>query len=370
MEKQKTKSRSSHPAVRIGAAQLKLLERLSNACAVSGDESEVRKIILEEVRPLADDVKVDALGDVLVTRHGKIEQSGGSPRLRVMLAAHMDEVGFMITRDEEDGIFRFEPVGGIDTRLLVGKPVWIGRDHIVGVIGAKPIHMTERDELRNPISLETLRIDIGLGGGKVKPGDRAAFATRFTRIGPSIRGKALDNRIGVAILIELLKAAPENIDLLLAFTVQEEIGARGAGVAAYGFNPDLAFAIDSTPANDLPSWDGSENVTYNTRLGAGPALYIADRATLSDPRLFRHLVATAEEHKISYQVRQPGGGGTDAGAIHIRRSGIPSMSISVPGRYPHSPALISRIEDWQNTLALLQTALADLPADILKQERS
>ena len=370
MEKQKPKSRSSRPAIRIGAAQLKLLERLSNACAVSGDESEVRKIVLEEVRPRADEVKVDALGNVLVTRRGKSEAPDGHPRLRVMLAAHMDEVGFMITRDEEDGIFRFETIGSIDARLLVGKPVWIGRDHVVGVIGAKPIHLTERDELQNPISLETLRIDIGLGSGKVKLGDRAAFATHFSRLGPSMRGKALDNRIGVAILIELLKNPPENIDLLLAFTVQEEIGARGAGVAAYRFNPDLAFAIDSTPANDLPSWDSSENVTYNTRLGAGPALYIADRGTLSDPRLLRHLVSTAEASKIPYQIRQPGGGGTDAGSIHIRRSGIPSMSISVPGRYPHSPALISRIEDWQNTLALLLAALVSMPADILEQERS
>jgi len=287
-----------------------------------------------------------------------------------MLAAHMDEVGFMITRDEEDGIFRFEPVGSIDIRLLVGKPVWIGRDHVVGVIGAKPIHLTDRDELQNPISLETLRIDLGPGGGKAKLGDRVAFATHFTRIGPSIRGKALDDRIGVAILIELLKNPPVNIDLLLAFTVQEEIGARGAGAAAYGLNPDLAFAVDSTPANDLPSWDGSENVIYNTRLGSGPALYVADRGTLSDPRLLRHLITTAEAHKIPYQLRQPGGGGTDAGSIHTRRSGIPSMSISVPGRYPHSPALISRIEDWQNTMALLRAALTELPADILQQERS
>ena len=369
MDKQNSKTRPSRPAVRISAAQLKLLERLSNACAVSGDEAEVRKIVLEEVRPLADEVMVDALGNVLATRRGKTEMPGGRARLRVMLAAHMDEVGFMITRDEEDGIFRFEPVGGVDTRLLVGKPVLIGRDHIIGVIGAKPIHLTERDELRNPISLETLRIDIGLGGGKVKVGDRAAFATHFIRLGSSIRGKALDDRIGVAILIDLLKNAPENIDLLLAFTVQEEIGSRGAGVAAYRFNPDLAFAIDSTPSNDLPSWDETENVVYNTRLGAGPALYIADRGTLSDPRLFRHLVATAEAGNIPYQVRQPGSGGTDAGAIHTRRSGIPSMSISVPGRYPHTPALISRIDDWRNTLALLQAALAGLSSQILEQER-
>ena len=189
-----------HP-IRIGAAQIRLLERLCNACAVSGDEGEVRKIVLEQVRPVADEVKVDALGNVLAVRGG----TGEAPRLRVMLAAHMDEVGLMLTQDEGDGIFRFEIVGGIDTRQLAGKTVWIGHDHIPGVIGAKPIHLTEEREMESPISIDTLRIDVGPGGDKVKIGDRAAFATSFQRVGPSLRAKALDDRLGVAVLIELLK---------------------------------------------------------------------------------------------------------------------------------------------------------------------
>lgn len=351
---------------RIGAAQFKLLERLCTACAVSGDEGEVRKIVLDEVRPHADDVKVDALGSVLVTRRGKADQ----PRLRVMLDAHMDEVGLMITNDEGDGIYRFDTVGGLNPGQLVGKSVWIGKEHVPGVIGAKPIHLTERNETKAAISLDTLRIDTGPVAGKVKVGDRAAFATPFTRLGSSLRAKALDNRLGVAILIELLKNAPETLDLLLAFSVQEEIGLRGARVAAYTMDPDLAIVVDSTPAYDLPTWDDTENVAYNTRLGAGPALYIADSATLSDPRLVRFFVDSAEAAGIPYQFRQPGGGGTDAGAIHKQRRGIPSLSISVPGRYHHTPASIARVSDWQNTLALIFTALNRLTPDILAVERN
>jgi putative aminopeptidase FrvX len=348
----------------IGRAQIKLLERLCNAVSVSGDECEVRKIVLEQVRPISDEVKVDALGNVLVTKHGH-----GQNRLRVMMTAHMDEVGFMLTNDEGEGIFRFDTVGGIDVRQLGGKAVWVGNEHLPGVIGAKPIHLTEKDELQKAISLETLRIDIGPSGGKAKVGDRATFATTFARLGPSVCGKALDDRLGVATLIELVKNAPSNIDLQAAFTVQEENGLRGARVAAYAFNPDLAMVIDSTPANDLPTWDDSENSKYNTRLGAGPAIYVADGGTLSDPRLIRHLVETAEARDIPYQIRQPGGGGTDAGAIHKQREGIPSVSISVPGRYPHTAASIARLADWENTLCLLHAALGGLKASLLSIER-
>jgi endoglucanase len=352
--------------VQIGAEQLELLEKLCNACAVSGDEGEVRSIVLEQVRPYADEVKVDALGSVLVRRSGQ-----GENRLRVMLAAHMDEVGFMITNDEEDGIFRFDTVGGVDARHLAGKAVLVGRQHVPGVIGAKPVHLTTDDELKQPLTLETLRIDIGPGNrGKVQVGDRASFATRFTRLGPSLRAKALDDRLGVATLIELVRHAPPNIDLLAAFTVQEEVGLRGARVAAYALDPHLAFALDCTPANDLPTDAATlENNRYNTRLGAGPAIYIADSSTLSDPRLIRHLVETAEMAGISYQMRQPGGGGTDAGAIHKQRAGIPSVSLSVPGRYLHTAASLARVEDWASCLRLIHTALTRLTPDILAVER-
>jgi tetrahedral aminopeptidase len=353
----------------IGTQQIKLLERLCNASGVSGDEGEVRRIVLEELKHHADEVKVDVLGDVLAIKKGSTPE-GDRKRLRVMLSAHMDEVGLMLVADDGEGLFRFEVVGGIDVRQLPGKAVLVGREHVPGVIGARPIHLTSREERKERIPLEAMRIDVGPGTSQVKPGDRATFATRFGRSGPSLMAKALDNRLGVTTLIELIKHAPAEIDLLAAFTVQEEIGPRGAKVAAFAFQPDLGIAVDATPANDLPGWNGEENTAYNTRLGCGPAIYVADNSTLSDPRLVRWLVETGDAMKIPYQIRQPGGGGTDAGAIQKALAGIPSVSISVPHRYSHTAISIARLEDWKNSLALLQAALARLSHELLASERA
>ncbi len=351
--------------IKIGNQQYKRLEKFSNTVGVSGDEGAVRKIVLEEVEAYSDHVNVDALGNVLVTKKGSKRN-----RMKVMIAAHMDEIGFMITSDDGKGIFRFSTVGGIDPRQLAGKPVWVGKDKVPGVIGAKPIHLTTASERKKTISIDSLRIDVGAkSASKVKVGDRATFATEYQRLGPSIRAKALDDRLGVTNLIELLKNAPPNIDLLAAFTVQEEVGLRGARVAAFAFDPDMALALDCTPAYDFPAWDGEESTRYNTRLDHGPALYVADGATLSDPRLIRHFVETAEAQDIPYQIRQPGGGGTDAGAIHKQRAGIPSLSISVPGRYLHTAAGIVRINDWQHTLNLLHAALSALEPSIFESAR-
>jgi putative aminopeptidase FrvX len=352
------------PTLPIGPEQIALLEKLSNACAVSGDERQVRQIVLDEIKPYADEVHVDALGSVLAVRKAKTATQGA---LRVMIDAHMDEVGFMIVEDDKEGLYQFRPVGGIDPRTLPGKMVFVGKNNTPGVIGAKPIHLTEEGETERAIPIETLRIDVGQGGNKVKIGDRATFATRFQQVGPSLVGKALDDRIGVATLIELFKHAPDSIELLAAFSVQEEIGLRGARVAAYGFNPDLAFALDSTPAFDLPTWDDSENAQYNTRLGAGPAIYIADQGTLSDPRLVRFLVQTAEMDEIPFQFRQPGGGGTDAGSIQRARAGVPVVSISVPGRYAHTAIMVSRLSDWQNTANLILAALTRITRAVLER---
>ena len=335
----------------FGNPQLKLLEKLCNVIAVSGDESEVRKIVLDSVKPYADEVKVDALGNVLATRRGR-----GRTRIRVMLDAHMDEVGFMIVAEDGEGLYRFERVGGIDVRHLVGKQVYVGKERIPAVIGAKPVHLMSADEHTQKVPLDALRIDVG-PAGKAKIGDYAGFATKFRRVGPSILAKSIDDRIGVATLIELFKQSPPNIDLYAAFSVQEEIGLRGAKVAAQYFCPDLAIVIDSTPANDLPLHDGTENTVYNTKLGLGPAIYVADGSTLHDPRLVRFLRETAEAEEIPYQIRQPGGGGTDSGAIQRSLAGIPTVSVSVPHRYTHSPVSITRVEDWKNTLNLLHAAL-------------
>lgn len=352
-------------APRIGAAQLKLLEELSNCVAVSGEEDAVREIVLEKVKPLADGLKMDAMGNILVTKRGK-----GSNLPRVMLAAHMDEIGFMLIGDDGKGIFRIKEIGGVDPRNFAGKPVWIGKNKLPGVIGLKAIHLTTDAEEKSGLKIDNLRVDIGpSNAAKAKIGDRGTFATSFTRLGPSLQGKAMDDRLGVATLITLLENAPENIDLLAAFTVQEEVGLRGARVAAHAMDPDMAFALDCTPAMDMPVWDGSENTLYRSKVDQGPAIYTADGATFSDPRLVELLKSVGETYGIPYQLRQPGSGGTDAGAIHIQRAGIPSVSVSVPGRYLHSPASIVRLNDWKNSAALLHAALTHIDKHTLDGNR-
>ena len=221
------------------------------------------RLVLDEVKPYADEVKSRRIGQCI----GDQAWTWRKRRTRVMLDAHMDEVGLMIVADDGDGLYRFEIVGGIDIRHLVGKQVYVGKKRTPAVIGAKPIHLMDVDEYTKQVPLDALRIDVG-PAGKANVGDRAGFATRFRRVGPSIMAKSIDDRIGVATLIELFKQAPPNIDLCAAFSVQEEIGLRGAKVAAQYFNPDLAIAIDSTPANDLPLHEGSENMSYNTKLGS------------------------------------------------------------------------------------------------------
>ena len=347
----------------LGPDQINLLERLSNACSVSGDETEVRAIVLEAVTPLADEIRVDAMGNIIA-----IHRTKTSPVQKVMLSAHMDEVGFMITQDEENGFYQFQSVGGIDERQIPGKAVWIGKEHVPAVIGTRPIHLPKDEDVKKTISIDSLHIDTG-EAGNVHPGDRVTFATNFRQIGPSLVGKALDNRLGVATLVELFKHAPDHIEFQAVFTVQEEIGLRGARVIAYSLNPDLCLTIDSTPARDLPVWDQSENAFYNTRLGEGAAIYLADSSTISDPRLIKFLEKTASDQHIKFQYRQPGGGGTDAGAVHRSRSGVPSVSISIPGRYAHTAVMIARLADWQCVFGLLYAALQTLPANLLTEPR-
>lgn len=339
----------------ISKEQLKLLEKLCNASGVSGEERDVRKIILNELGKISLISRTDALGSILVRQD---DQKEG--KLKVMLDAHMDEVGFMIISDDGEGLFGFETVGGIDPRNLPGKQVLVGKDHIPGIIGAKPIHLTTADERAGKVSVDSLKIDIGASKGSVSIGDRAVFATRFRTDDKNIFSKAIDDRIGVATLIELLKYDYKNIDLYTTFTVQEEIGLRGAKVAAFAIDPEVAIAIDATPSNDHPLYDDSENTFYNTRMGEGPAIYTYDGGTINDPRLIKFFTKLGKENGIAFQFRQPGGGGTNAGAIHRTKSGVPIVSISVPHRYTHTSMSISKISDWDATIKLIFIALQNL----------
>jgi putative aminopeptidase FrvX len=354
---QKARAVAGTPARGEGVA---LLRRLSEACGVSGNETAVRAIVLDALRGKIKESKIDALGNLLVTcrTRGKVQK-------RVMVAAHMDEVGLVLMQAGSEGLWKFETVGGVNEQTLPGKPVWIGKDRTPGVIGTKPVHLTEKDECDHPVKKDAMTIDIGAkdkdgASAALKPGDRAAFATPFHSERGVLFGKALDDRLGVAVLVELAIDPPPGVELLAAFTTQEEIGMRGAQVAAHTLNPDLAIVLDATPANDLPMWDGSENVAYNTKLGGGPAIYISDRGTISDKRLVRLLTGAAEKRGIPYQIRQPGSGATDAGAIHLARAGIPSVSVSTPCRSPHGPVSTARFADWRALAALVRAALEDL----------
>jgi len=339
---------------------LPLLKRLCEASGVSGDETAVRNIVLDALKGKVKEVRTDALGNLLVRCRAR-----GKPSRRVMVAAHMDEVGFVLMQPGSDGLWKFETVGGVNEQALPGKPVWIGKNRLPGVIGTKPAHLVEKEEFEHPIKKDSLTIDVGAkdkdgASAALKPGDRAAFATEFQAERGVMHGKALDDRLGVAALIELAIDPPPGIELMAAFTTQEEIGLRGAQVAAYALNPNLALVLDATPALDLPMWDGGENISYNTKLGGGPAIYVFDRGTISDARLVRLLRDAAGKRGIPYQIRQPGSGATDAGAIHLARAGIPSVSVSVPCRSLHSPVSTARVSDWRALIALVRGALEDL----------
>lgn len=354
---------------RASASELDTLRELSNASGVSGDEGAVRQIILAALTGHVDDVKVDALGNILTVKKSK---AGGRAE-RVLVAAHMDEVGLMVTGHEPDGTLRVEIVGGIDDRMLLGKQLLVGAKRVPGVVAAAPVHLLTGDRRSTAIKVNQIRVDLGAESAEaakklVKVGDRVVFATEFEVVGPSLRGKALDDRLGCATLLELVRGGPYHFDLHAAFTVQEEVGLRGAKVAGYAVDPACAFVLDCTPANDLPPSDETrENAQYNTRLGYGPAIYVADASTLHDQRLVAYLKATAASAGIPYQIRQPGGGGTDAGAIHRSRAGVPTVSVSVPGRYLHTPVSLVRAEDWRNTVKLLKLALEGWTVKVLKR---
>ena len=337
-----------------------LLETLSNARGVSGDEAEVREILIDAVKAQVDEYRTDTMGNLITIKRGK----GGRQKsaLKVMVAAHMDEVGLLIVHIESSGHLRFRAVGGIDARVLPSKVVLIGKNKIPGVIGVKPIHLLKHKEREQVIDIESMTIDIGAkskeeASAAVKIGDYATFAVEFAEMGDGlVKGKALDDRTGCAILVEILRR-DYPFDLYGVFNVQEELGGRGARVAAYAIEPNVAFALESTVCDDSPK---KKDVSPTTRLGAGPAITVADNSLFSDPRLVKLLVETAQENRIPYQIKQPMRSSTDAGRIHIVKEGVPAIPVSVPTRYIHSPVSLLSLEDFENTVALMTKTLPKL----------
>jgi tetrahedral aminopeptidase len=340
-----------------------LLQQLSEASGVSGHEQEVRALLLPAIRDHVDTFRVDGVGNLIA-----LKKATGASSLRVLLAAHMDEVGLMITFVEDNGLLRFAKVGGIDDRVLPARTVLIGDKRLPGAIAVKPVHLTDKGERDKIMEWKQLAIDIGASSKAeaeklVQRGDCAVFATDYRPLAPdgsawrTVQGKAFDDRAGCAILAELL-AEHFPFDLSAGFTVQEEVGMRGARVVSYAENPDVAVVLECTGANEVPT---TKDVSPSTRLGAGPAITIRDNSFVADARLVELFTTVAEQRGIPHQFKQPNIGGTDAGAIHRSRAGIPSITIAVPARYIHSPAAIMDLNDFENTIALLREALPRLP---------
>ncbi len=335
-----------------------LIRDLVEADGVSGHEGAVREVLIKAISSSIDEYWVDTLGNLIAVKHGSGE---GSAVRRVMVCAHMDEVGLMVTHVERDGCVRFEPVGGIDPRVALAKAVRIGDEAIPGVIGVKPVHLLEAAERGRVLPFDQLSIDTGMSGEeltrKITPGMYAAFATAFAQLDEgglrTVKGKAFDDRAGCVALVEVLKERYP-FDLYAAFTVQEEVGLRGARVAAYAVEPDVALVLEGTVCDDGPK---DKDTSPTSRLGAGPALTIADRSVICDRRLVKLLTAEAEAQGIPYQFKQPGVGGTDAGAVHLQREGIPTAVIAVPCRYIHSPVSIMSLNDLDNEVRLVRGAL-------------
>lgn len=328
-----------------------LLKRLSETDGVSGNENDIRDIVKTEAAKYADSVTVDNIGNVIAYKKGR------SSAKKIMLCAHMDEVGLMVSYIEDNGFIRFKPVGGIDKRILLAKRVRIGKNKIMGVIGVKAIHLQSPAERSSVIQLSSMYIDVGAASKEetgVKIGDYISFDTAFDDFGDGkMKGKALDDRLGVAALLKILENTYDD-DIYACFTVQEEIGLRGAGPAAYVIKPDIAIVCEATTAADVPDVKEAEAVTV---LGNGPALSYADAATIGDKRLVGDLLKIARENGIEHQIKRAASGGNDAGAIHISRDGIPTAVISVPCRYIHSPVSVAEYSDHTAMEELLDAYL-------------
>jgi endoglucanase len=333
-----------------------LLKQLTESMGPSGFEDEVRNLLREQLSDKVDHMYTDVLGNLFAEKHS--DKTGP----RVMLDAHMDEVGMMIVHAEDNGLLRFRPLGGIDPRVLVSKPVRIGSEKRYGVIGSKPIHLQTMEERKKPLRMDQLYIDIGAQSkdealAHIQLGDVAVFATEYAEIGErAAKAKSFDDRVGCSIVAEAMERQWQ-IPVTGVFTVQEEIGLRGATAAAYRINPDIAIAVEGTVCFDVVD---APSHGQSTVLGKGPALTVQDGQTLADARFLEFLIATAEKHNIPWQLRRVKGGSNDFGAIHKVREGIVGGAISVPVRYIHAPAQIISLDDYQASLQLVCAAITEI----------
>jgi len=324
-----------------------LLKTLTEAFAPSGYEDAVRGIILKEVKPLADDVRVDALGNIIA--HKKPTKASKTSR-RVMLAAHMDEIGVIASHIDKKGFVRFTNVGGTFGRYTLGARVCF-LNGISGVVGYDRL-----EQIDNWLPITKMYIDVGATSRDncpVKVGDIAAFERSFLEMGDRLVAKSLDDRAGVAVLIETLRAIKSTPnDLYFVFTTQEEVGTRGAGVATFGVDPEIGIAVDTTPTGDTPA-----SLKMVMELGKGPCVKFRDVGMISDPRVVDWMIQSAEKAKIPYQREVLLIGSTDAQQIQISRAGVMTGALSIPCRYTHSASEMVDMNDLENSTRLLSAML-------------
>jgi endoglucanase len=329
---------------------MELLKRLSETPGIPGREEAMRLIVQEALSGHVDEITVDRLGNVIAHKNGI------SPK--VAIAAHMDEIGFLVSHvDEETGFLRVDPLGGFDPRVLVAQRVAIhGRGGVIyGLIGTKPVHVLTDEERKKTPEMKDLFVDIGLSGKEAKEhvrvGDPVTLMQTFAGMGNLVTGKALDDRLGVYVGIEAMKRLGKHqADVYFIATVQEEVGLRGARTSAFAIAPDIGVALDVTVACDIPSVPSHEQLT---RLGKGVAIKVKDSASISHPGLVQFLVNLAEERKIRYQLEVLPRGGTDAGAIQPVREGVAVVTISIPTRYIHTVVETAHKEDIEAAINLL-----------------
>jgi tetrahedral aminopeptidase len=337
-----------------------LLKRICEIPGAPGFEKRIRDLVVELVSPLVDEVKTDNLGNVVAVKKSK--KNPGSKK--IMVAAHLDEIGFIVTHIDDKGFVRFHTLGGFDPKTLTAQRVIIhGKKDIVGVMGSKPIHVMTSDE-KNKLPLTTdFFIDLGMAREEVEKlisiGDPITRDRELIEMGDCVNCKSIDNRVAVFILIETLKLLDDPAyDVYATFTVQEEVGLRGANVAAHGINPDFGIALDTTVAYDVPGAQPHEKIT---ELGKGAAIKIMDASTICDYRMVAFMKKTANTHSIKWQPEILTAGGTDtAGLQRMGKQGAIAGAVSIPTRHLHQVIEMAHKEDISNSILLLKACLEEM----------
>ena len=336
------------------------LKTLCYLSGVSGSEDEVRDYILERAMPSADEISTDALGNVSVFKRGK---KAGGPQ--IMLCAHMDEVGLIITGIDDGSFLRFEPIGGTDRRVLPGKKVYVGPDRIPGIIAVETRRSADGNDMKTVPETGEMYIDVGAddrtpGEELIAPGSVAVFDDSVVEFGDGfIKAKALDDRIGCAVLLELLEEELP-CGCRFVFTVQEELGARGAATAAFASAPEIALILEATSALDFPSIDGAGRICC---LGGGVVIPFADKGTVYDKDLRSLLNDLADKNNIKRQTKLRVVGGTDATAVQRSRAGVKTAAVSVAVRNIHSPACVAKLSDIEDVIKLTRLFLRAVSED-------